>query len=107
MADEDTGELQEQPVSQLQTLLLCCSDGVCVCVCVCVCVFVCVCVCVCVSVCVCVCVCIKYTSFSTPPQMYGVIHFCNLREKMTQLDILELMTAAICHDLDHPGYNNT
>lgn len=23
------------------------------------------------------------------------------------MDILILMTAAICHDLDHPGYNNT
>lgn len=23
------------------------------------------------------------------------------------MDILTLMTAAICHDLDHPGYNNT
>lgn len=23
------------------------------------------------------------------------------------MDILVLMTAAICHDLDHPGYNNT
>lgn len=45
--------------------------------------------------------------FCVAQMMYGVIHFCNLREKMTQLDILELMTAAICHDLDHPGYNNT
>lgn len=23
------------------------------------------------------------------------------------MDILILMTAAVCHDLDHPGYNNT
>ncbi|XP_057401484.1 high affinity cGMP-specific 3',5'-cyclic phosphodiesterase 9A isoform X4 [Balaenoptera acutorostrata] len=28
-------------------------------------------------------------------------------EKFSQMDILILMTAAICHDLDHPGYNNT
>ncbi|XP_016114328.1 high affinity cGMP-specific 3',5'-cyclic phosphodiesterase 9A-like [Sinocyclocheilus grahami] len=28
-------------------------------------------------------------------------------EKFTQVDILVLMTAAVCHDLDHPGYNNT
>ncbi|XP_074156660.1 high affinity cGMP-specific 3',5'-cyclic phosphodiesterase 9A isoform X2 [Sminthopsis crassicaudata] len=28
-------------------------------------------------------------------------------EKFSQMDILVLMTAAICHDLDHPGYNNT
>ena len=48
-----------------------------------------------------VCICVPVTS-----QMFGVIHFCNLREKMSQLDVLELMTSAICHDLDHPGYNN-
>lgn len=29
------------------------------------------------------------------------------QEKFSQMDILVLMTAAICHDLDHPGYNNT
>ncbi|XP_044858492.1 high affinity cGMP-specific 3',5'-cyclic phosphodiesterase 9A isoform X2 [Mauremys mutica] len=28
-------------------------------------------------------------------------------EKFPQVDILILMTAAVCHDLDHPGYNNT
>ncbi|GAB0178278.1 high affinity cGMP-specific 3',5'-cyclic phosphodiesterase 9A [Grus japonensis] len=28
-------------------------------------------------------------------------------EKFSQIDILILMTAAVCHDLDHPGYNNT
>ncbi|EPY88128.1 cGMP phosphodiesterase A2-like protein [Camelus ferus] len=30
-----------------------------------------------------------------------------IQEKFSQMDILILMTAAICHDLDHPGYNNT
>lgn len=30
-----------------------------------------------------------------------------IQEKFSQMDILTLMTAAICHDLDHPGYNNT
>lgn len=30
-----------------------------------------------------------------------------LQEKFTQVDILILMTAAVCHDLDHPGFNNT
>lgn len=29
------------------------------------------------------------------------------QEKLSQMDVLVLMTAAICHDLDHPGYNNT
>lgn len=33
--------------------------------------------------------------------------FCILQEKFSQIDILILMTAAVCHDLDHPGYNNT
>ncbi|CAB1329101.1 unnamed protein product [Coregonus sp. 'balchen'] len=28
-------------------------------------------------------------------------------EIFTQVDILILMTAAVCHDLQHPGYNNT
>ncbi|XP_060129536.1 high affinity cGMP-specific 3',5'-cyclic phosphodiesterase 9A isoform X3 [Zootoca vivipara] len=27
--------------------------------------------------------------------------------KLSQMDILILMTASVCHDLDHPGYNNT
>ncbi|XP_053162444.1 high affinity cGMP-specific 3',5'-cyclic phosphodiesterase 9A isoform X3 [Hemicordylus capensis] len=27
--------------------------------------------------------------------------------KISQMDILMLMTASVCHDLDHPGYNNT
>ncbi|EHB03607.1 High affinity cGMP-specific 3',5'-cyclic phosphodiesterase 9A [Heterocephalus glaber] len=30
-----------------------------------------------------------------------------IQEKFSQMDILILMTAAVCHDLDHPGYNNT
>lgn len=30
-----------------------------------------------------------------------------IQEKFSQMDILVLMTSAICHDLDHPGYNNT
>lgn len=38
--------------------------------------------------------------------MYGMIHLCNLQSYMTKIDIATLMTAAICHDLDHPGYNN-
>lgn len=29
------------------------------------------------------------------------------QERFTQMDVLILMTAAVCHDLDHPGYNNT
>lgn len=32
---------------------------------------------------------------------------CLLQEKLTLTDMGILMTAAVCHDLDHPGYNNT
>ncbi|EFB28002.1 hypothetical protein PANDA_011474, partial [Ailuropoda melanoleuca] len=48
------------------------------------------------------------------PLEYGVIHTSSppptrslIQEKFSQMDILILMTAAVCHDLDHPGYNNT
>uniref|UniRef100_A0AAX7TW48 Phosphodiesterase n=1 Tax=Astatotilapia calliptera TaxID=8154 RepID=A0AAX7TW48_ASTCA len=45
--------------------------------------------------------------FCVSQMMYGMIHLCNLQEKLTLTDMGILMTAAVCHDLDHPGYNNT
>ncbi|KAG9282015.1 high affinity cGMP-specific 3',5'-cyclic phosphodiesterase 9A-like isoform X1 [Astyanax mexicanus] len=45
--------------------------------------------------------------FCVSQMMYGMIHLCNLQEKLTMTDMCILMTAAVCHDLDHPGYNNT
>ncbi|XP_048721425.1 high affinity cGMP-specific 3',5'-cyclic phosphodiesterase 9A isoform X1 [Caretta caretta] len=45
--------------------------------------------------------------FCVTQMMYSMISLCNLQEKFPQIDILILMTAAVCHDLDHPGYNNT
>ncbi|XP_019384538.1 PREDICTED: high affinity cGMP-specific 3',5'-cyclic phosphodiesterase 9A [Crocodylus porosus] len=45
--------------------------------------------------------------FCVTQMMYSMISLCSLQEKFSQLDILILMTAAVCHDLDHPGYNNT
>uniref|UniRef100_A0A8C5I3I1 Phosphodiesterase n=1 Tax=Gouania willdenowi TaxID=441366 RepID=A0A8C5I3I1_GOUWI len=45
--------------------------------------------------------------FCVTQMMYSMICLCSLQEKFTQVDILILMTAAVCHDLDHPGYNNT
>ncbi|XP_067896180.1 high affinity cGMP-specific 3',5'-cyclic phosphodiesterase 9A [Heterodontus francisci] len=45
--------------------------------------------------------------FCVTQMMYSMIELCSLQEKFTQLDILILMSAAVCHDLDHPGYNNT
>ncbi|KAL0973034.1 hypothetical protein UPYG_G00197990 [Umbra pygmaea] len=44
--------------------------------------------------------------FCVSQMMYGMINLCNLPEKITLTDIGILMTAAVCHDLDHPGYNN-
>jgi high affinity cGMP-specific 3',5'-cyclic phosphodiesterase 9 len=32
---------------------------------------------------------------------------CTLWEKMPREDLGILITACVCHDLDHPGYNNT
>ncbi len=39
--------------------------------------------------------------------MYGMIHLCRLWEVMAVEDLGVLLTAAVSHDLDHPGYNNT
>ncbi|KAJ7320605.1 hypothetical protein JRQ81_020116 [Phrynocephalus forsythii] len=45
--------------------------------------------------------------FCVTQMMYSMISLCNLQVKLSQMDILVLMTASVCHDLDHPGYNNT
>ncbi|XP_040057509.2 high affinity cGMP-specific 3',5'-cyclic phosphodiesterase 9A isoform X5 [Gasterosteus aculeatus] len=45
--------------------------------------------------------------FCVTQMMYSMICLCSLQEKFTQVEILILMTAAVCHDLDHPGFNNT
>uniref|UniRef100_A0A3B4ZLG0 Phosphodiesterase n=1 Tax=Stegastes partitus TaxID=144197 RepID=A0A3B4ZLG0_9TELE len=45
--------------------------------------------------------------FCVTQMMYSMICLCSLQEKFTQVDVLILMTAAVCHDLDHPGFNNT
>ncbi|XP_053724153.1 high affinity cGMP-specific 3',5'-cyclic phosphodiesterase 9A-like isoform X4 [Synchiropus splendidus] len=39
-------------------------------------------------------------------QMYGLIWLTDLRNKLGPMDLLIMVTAALCHDLDHPGYNN-
>uniref|UniRef100_A0A8C3A314 Phosphodiesterase n=1 Tax=Cyclopterus lumpus TaxID=8103 RepID=A0A8C3A314_CYCLU len=41
--------------------------------------------------------------FCVSQMMYGMINLCNLQVWYMGI----LMTAAVCHDLDHPGYNNT
>ncbi|RUS83927.1 hypothetical protein EGW08_008341 [Elysia chlorotica] len=45
--------------------------------------------------------------FCVSQMMYGMIHLCKLWERMATEDLGILLTAAVCHDLDHPGYNNT
>ncbi|KAL8624536.1 High affinity cAMP-specific and IBMX-insensitive 3',5'-cyclic phosphodiesterase 9A [Nucella lapillus] len=45
--------------------------------------------------------------FCVSQMMYGMIQLCRLWEKMSKEDLGILLTAAVCHDLDHPGYNNT
>ncbi|CAH3105812.1 unnamed protein product [Porites lobata] len=45
--------------------------------------------------------------FCVTQMMYCIIHLCNLRDVLSKIDLLVLMTACICHDLDHPGFNNT
>jgi hypothetical protein len=39
-------------------------------------------------------------------QMYGIIWCLDLPDKIGDLETLILLTSCICHDLDHPGFNN-
>lgn len=39
-------------------------------------------------------------------QMYAMIVKTDLMKLIGDLEILVLITSCICHDLDHPGYNN-
>uniref|UniRef100_A0A671MHD3 High affinity cGMP-specific 3',5'-cyclic phosphodiesterase 9A n=1 Tax=Sinocyclocheilus anshuiensis TaxID=1608454 RepID=A0A671MHD3_9TELE len=38
--------------------------------------------------------------------MYGLIWLTDLRSEMDSIDLLIMLTSAVCHDLDHTGYNN-
>ena len=40
-------------------------------------------------------------------QTYGLILMTELPSKIDCYDVLTLVMSALCHDLDHPGYNNT
>ncbi|XP_025084324.1 high affinity cGMP-specific 3',5'-cyclic phosphodiesterase 9A-like isoform X1 [Pomacea canaliculata] len=44
--------------------------------------------------------------FMVSQMMYGLVWLMDLPSKLDPLEILILLTSAICHDLDHPGYNN-
>ncbi|CAH3119914.1 unnamed protein product [Pocillopora meandrina] len=45
--------------------------------------------------------------FCVTQMMFCIVHLCNLKDLLSKMDLLVLMTACICHDLDHPGFNNT
>ena len=38
--------------------------------------------------------------------MYGMIWLTEVADKLGDLELLIMLTSALCHDLDHPGYNN-
>uniref|UniRef100_A0A8C5D6I3 Phosphodiesterase n=1 Tax=Gouania willdenowi TaxID=441366 RepID=A0A8C5D6I3_GOUWI len=44
--------------------------------------------------------------FCVTQMMYGLIWLTDLKNKLGPMDLLIMMTSALCHDLDHPGYNN-
>ncbi|XP_059184052.1 high affinity cGMP-specific 3',5'-cyclic phosphodiesterase 9A-like [Centropristis striata] len=44
--------------------------------------------------------------FCVTQMMYGLIWLTELRSKLSRIDLLIMLTSALCHDLDHPGYNN-
>ncbi|XP_044072605.1 high affinity cGMP-specific 3',5'-cyclic phosphodiesterase 9A isoform X1 [Siniperca chuatsi] len=44
--------------------------------------------------------------FCVTQMMYGLIWLTDLRSKMDSVDLLIMLTSAVCHDLDHTGYNN-
>lgn len=51
-----------------------------------------------------VCSCIRHVRLFV--QMYGLIWLLDLKLKLDDVEIVILILSAICHDLDHPGYNN-
>ncbi|XP_014672164.1 PREDICTED: high affinity cGMP-specific 3',5'-cyclic phosphodiesterase 9A-like, partial [Priapulus caudatus] len=44
--------------------------------------------------------------FCVSQMMYGLAWLVNMTEQLGHVDVLIMLTSAICHDLDHPGYNN-
>ncbi|XP_028847505.1 high affinity cGMP-specific 3',5'-cyclic phosphodiesterase 9A isoform X1 [Denticeps clupeoides] len=44
--------------------------------------------------------------FCVTQMMYGLIWLTDIRSKLDSIDLLTMLTSAVCHDLDHTGYNN-
>lgn len=49
---------------------------------------------------------ISYHFVSFVLQMYAITRQANLLQRLGDLECLILLVSCICHDLDHPGYNN-
>eukprot|EP01111_Echinosteliopsis_oligospora_P016007 TRINITY_DN6516_c0_g1_i1.p1 TRINITY_DN6516_c0_g1~~TRINITY_DN6516_c0_g1_i1.p1 ORF type:complete len:503 (-),score=113.10 TRINITY_DN6516_c0_g1_i1:125-1633(-) len=45
-------------------------------------------------------------AFDVTHASFSFLTIMNAQEYLTHLDILALLTASLCHDLDHPGFNN-
>ncbi|XP_003386328.1 PREDICTED: high affinity cGMP-specific 3',5'-cyclic phosphodiesterase 9A-like [Amphimedon queenslandica] len=45
--------------------------------------------------------------FCVTQMMYGMIHLLKLQDVFDSLDLVILLTSCICHDIDHPGLNNS
>lgn len=39
-------------------------------------------------------------------QMYAILKRTDVPSKLGDLEVMILLVSCICHDLDHPGYNN-
>lgn len=44
--------------------------------------------------------------FCVAQMMYAIVWAANLPSKIGHLEVFVLLVSSICHDLDHPGYNN-
>ncbi|KAM8904992.1 high affinity cGMP-specific 3',5'-cyclic phosphodiesterase 9A-like isoform 2-T2 [Spinachia spinachia] len=44
--------------------------------------------------------------FCVTQMMYALIWLTDLRSQIPAVDLLILLTSALCHDLDHPGFSN-
>ncbi|XP_015600255.1 uncharacterized protein LOC107270091 [Cephus cinctus] len=44
--------------------------------------------------------------FCVTQMMYAMVWAINLPSKISDLEVFVLIVSCICHDLDHPGYNN-
>ena len=38
--------------------------------------------------------------------MYGLIWLTDISSRLKDYEVFTMLTSALCHDLDHPGYNN-